>query len=204
VTLIDDPRPDHLDELKTHAEEVNPAALDAIPNRFADADIDHEGLLAWADEYAKTLIEAWPSNRPTTPCESLLIAGPVGVGKTHACFALIRRLAAKNVPVVFRYLKHADMASAARYRSGYTPREEHEHNTKVPLLILDDLGTVPDPDFVAARIIDARYDALRPTIFTSNFTAKELVELLGERSASRLAETCKVITLDGADRRRAE
>jgi DNA replication protein DnaC len=187
--------------MQTTADEVNTHMLGTIPPMFAAADATHPTVQAWADAHAELIAQSWPASRGTTLAASLLIAGPVGTGKTHNSFGAIRRIASHHVPVVFRYVKHADMIAASRYKSGFSPREEFEKLTRVPLLIIDDLGTSDDPDGLTARIVDTRYDNLDATIFTSNFNTAQISKLLGERVASRLAD-CKVVNLTGADRRR--
>ncbi|MEU0467235.1 ATP-binding protein [Amycolatopsis sp. NPDC006131] len=199
---IDDMPPERLLELRSVAKEINPRSLDKVPPRYSAAELTHPQVRAWADQHAAAIATSWPSNKPISMRPSLLIAGPVGTGKTHNSFAAVRYIASLGVPVVFQYVKHADMVAAGRYKSGFSPREHFDRLTKTPLLIIDDLGTADDPDGLTARVIDTRYDNLDATIFTSNFASKQIADMLGERVASRLAETCRVVNLTGDDRRR--
>ena len=71
---------------------------------------------------------------------------------------------------------------------------------KVPLLILDDLGTETQSNWTKAKvdeIIDERYEHGRLTVFTTNLLPKEMQP----RVASRLCEGV-VVVLDGQDYRR--
>ena len=73
------------------------------------------------------------------------------------------------------------------------------------LLFIDDLGAAKATEFVEEatyRLINTRYNDMRPSIFTSNLALSELKDAIGDRIASRLAETCTRIVLDGPDRRR--
>ncbi len=92
---------------------------------------------------------------------------------------------------------------------------EHELRrlARIPLLLLDDLGSAKASEWVEEityRLINERYNGLRPTIFTSNLPATapkgqgpDLTSVLGDRIVSRLAEMTTIIPIVGADRRRA-
>jgi len=72
------------------------------------------------------------------------------------------------------------------------------------LLFLDDLGAEKMSEWVAEQfylILNFRYEAKLPTIITSNYSLGELSERLGDRIASRIAEMCDVVKIDGKDRR---
>jgi DNA replication protein DnaC len=76
----------------------------------------------------------------------------------------------------------------------------------VDLLHIDDLGAENQTDWVLEQlysIVNARYEAERAIIATTNLPPDELGEHLGERTVSRLVEICgDPITLAGEDRRR--
>jgi DNA replication protein DnaC len=74
----------------------------------------------------------------------------------------------------------------------------------VDLLHLDDLGAEKTSPWVLEQlyaIVNARYEDQRATLITTNLTREELVEQLGERTLSRLEETCLEIPLYGPDQR---
>jgi DNA replication protein DnaC len=76
----------------------------------------------------------------------------------------------------------------------------------VDLLHIDDLGAENQTDWVLEQlysIVNARYEAQRSIVATTNLPPDELGEHLGERTVSRLVEICgDPITLAGEDRRR--
>ncbi len=89
--------------------------------------------------------------------------------------------------------------------------EELRRLARVPLLVLDDLGSAKASEWteeVTYRLINERYNACRPTIYTSNLPATapgqqpDLASVLGERIVSRLSEDTTVIAMTGHDRRR--
>jgi DNA replication protein DnaC len=76
----------------------------------------------------------------------------------------------------------------------------------VDLLHIDDLGAENRTDWVLEQlysIVNARYEAQRAIVATTNLMPDELNERLGERTVSRLVEICgDPIALAGGDRRR--
>lgn len=176
----------------------------ATPPRYRTAKATDPAVIAWADQTAKDPDEAG----------SLLLTGTTGTGKTHQAYGALRRIAAagpRQYEVVA--ITAADMYGSLR-PNGTQNGTEHELRrlTRVPLLLLDDLGSAKASEWVEEityRLINARYNQCRPTIFTSNLPAKadhgqpDLGSVLGERIVSRLAEMTTIVPIIGADRRRA-
>jgi DNA replication protein DnaC len=78
--------------------------------------------------------------------------------------------------------------------------------TAVDLLHIDDLGAENRTDWVLEQlysIVNARYEAERPIVATTNLMPDELSERLGTRTVSRLVEICgDLLPLWGEDKRR--
>lgn len=77
-------------------------------------------------------------------------------------------------------------------------------NSTCDYLFLDDLGVEKMTDFVYEcfyQIIDFRHDHELPTFITSNYSIKQIAEKLGDRITSRIVGMCKIIKLDGEDKR---
>ena len=164
-----------------------------IPPRFIEAAASHPGVVAWC--------EAFGESSP-----SLLILGRVGTGKTFQAFGAVRTLAARGVTVAW----HADTApgllASLRPREGVDSESEYRKVATVPLLLLDDIGAAKASEWTEEtlyRLVNDRYEAMLPGLFTSNVPASELRAALGDRIASRLAEMCQRVVLRGSDRRRA-
>ncbi len=65
------------------------------------------------------------------------------------------------------------------------------------LLVIDDLGTEKQTDFIQEMVYDLinfRYENLKQTVITSNFSLAEIGEKYHARIASRIAEMCELIT----------
>jgi DNA replication protein DnaC len=179
-------------------------AYERMPRRFRDALADHPDLLAWAD--------VWKRNAETAP--SLLITGTIGVGKTHQSYGVLRSVIATarigkyltriHVPT-WEAIGAADMYASMRPRNGVDTEAVMDRYRNVDVLMLDDLGAAKASEWVEEvtyRIISGRYDDMRSSIYTSNVPKDQIKHVLGDRIASRLAETCQIVTMTGPDRRR--
>lgn len=176
-----------------------------FPIRYRDAVTDHPDVLAWAREFI-----ADPAG-----ARSLLLLGATGTGKTYQAYGAIR--AATTVPLPTRAggyraprwigMTYAEMTASLRPRGrDYDTEEVLGRYRKTELLFVDDLGAAKASEWVEEatyRIVNGRYEDMRPSIFTTNLALAELKETIGDRIASRLAETCIRIVLDGPDRRRS-
>ncbi|HMS61764.1 MAG TPA: ATP-binding protein [Solirubrobacteraceae bacterium] len=79
--------------------------------------------------------------------------------------------------------------------------------TEVDLLHLDDVGAEKTSPWVLEQlyaIVNARYEAERSMIITTNLERAPLAEQIGERTVSRLEEMCDMVPFYGRDRRRFE
>jgi DNA replication protein DnaC len=175
-----------------------------FPPRFRDAVADHPKVLEWVTQFAD------PSAIPT----SLLLLGPTGVGKTWQAYGALR--AASLHPALTRTsyrcrfwtaAPFADLMAMLRPRPKVDSEEVMKDLREVDLLLVDDLAAAKGSEWVEEqtyRLINGRYEAMLPTIFTTNLALNELRDAIGDRIASRLAETCTRVVLAGSDRRRTQ
>ena len=165
-----------------------------FPRRFIAATADHPDVVAWLSRYL-----ANPSEAP-----SLLIVGPTGTGKTWQAYGALRAAVCTPSAPSWAATTFADFGAALR-PSGRDPEGTLGTYRKAGLLLLDDLGAAKGSEWVEEptyRLLNHRYEALLPSIFTTNLPLAQLRDGLGDRLASRLVETCDRVVLDGADRRR--
>jgi DNA replication protein DnaC len=136
----------------------------------------------------------------------LWIQGDVGTGKTtlamlvsKAALQAGRSVAIYSLPRLLNLLREA--MDSAEGKLDFLDRL-----TAVDLLHLDDLGAENRTDWVLEQlysIVNARYEAERAIVATTNLMPDELSERLGSRTVSRLVEICgDLIPLFGEDRRR--
>jgi DNA replication protein DnaC len=195
------------EEIEQRQETVAAAALactERFPLRYREAITDVPAVLDWVKAF-----HADPANAP-----SLLLLGVTGCGKTHAAYAAVRAATTLSLPTragafrspTWQAMTYAEMTASLRPRGrDYDPEAVLERYRKVGLLFIDDLGTAKLTEFTEEatyRLINGRYEDMRPSIFTSNLAADALRDVIGDRIASRLAETCVRVVLDGPDRRR--
>ncbi|WP_327270598.1 ATP-binding protein [Streptomyces sp. NBC_01218] len=149
----------------------------------------------------------------------MLLTGTTGTGKTHEAYGALRRIAAAG-PCSYEVISitTADMYGRLRPKgSDRGTEEELRRLCHVPLLLLDDLGSAKASEWteeMTYRLINERYNACRPSLYTSNLPARapldehghatgpDLTSALGGRITSRLSEDTRIIAMTGADRRR--
>ncbi len=172
------------------------AACDrSFPKRYRDATVCNPAVAAWVDA-----VVADPGSD-----RSLLLVGPVGRGKTWLAYAALRAVLADLPGLDWAAASFADFTASLRPRPGLDAEAEMDRYRNAGVLLLDDIGVAKGSEWVEEityRIVNHRYDAMLPTIYASNLAAGELRETVGDRIASRLAETCDRVLVDGPDRRR--
>jgi DNA replication protein DnaC len=135
----------------------------------------------------------------------LWLWGDVGTGKTtlamlvsKAALEADRSVAIYSLPRLLNLLRESMETSAGKL-------DLIDRLSAVDLLHIDDLGAENQTDWVLEQlysIVNARYEARRAVIATTNLAPDALGERLGERTVSRLVEICgDPITLTGQDRR---
>ncbi|MFD3661214.1 ATP-binding protein [Streptomyces sp. NPDC058659] len=176
-----------------------------IPARYRHALADHPKVTAWANEIARTG-RPGPAGAPgIAEGPSLRIVGPTGTGKTHQAYGSIRTLLAAGVRLRWEATTAADLYARLRPRPGIDTERDLQTLMRCPLLLLDDLGAAKTSEWteeLTYRLINHRYEHLRPTLITTNLPTEPLRAALGDRVASRLAQMTERVILDGDDRRR--
>jgi len=148
--------------------------------------------------------------------QSMYIYGDTGVGKSYIAYAIYNLVKKHNLPcAVVRSLDivEATKATFMGLPSVDHPEYENIHNmskflkelgTYKGLLIIDDIGSEKSSEGVAVKlfqIINDRYEWMNHTIYTSNLNLNELKEKVGDRIVSRIVEDCKIIKIEGEDKR---
>ncbi len=133
------------------------------------------------------------------------IQGDVGTGKTtlamlvsKAALDAGRSVAIYSLPRLLSLLRESIDSEGGML-------DFMDRLTAVDLLHIDDLGAENRTDWVMEQlysIVNARYEAERAIVATTNLMPDELDERLGRRTVSRLVEICgDIIPLYGTDKR---
>lgn len=131
---------------------------------------------------------------------SLILIGPEGIGKTHLAAAYLNHRASQGIPGMFVSL--VDLMSTLRASINKEGGSDWDlilaEYVAAGVLVLDDLGKEKATDKtneVLFYLLNSRINANRPTVVTTNFTLKELVDQIGYTPAiqSRLKGFVRVM-----------
>jgi DNA replication protein DnaC len=176
-----------------------------IPARFAACEFDNyevetekqhrvlEACQAYAAEFKGNLAAG----------RGLIMLGNPGTGKNHLITAICKALRAQRFTVL--------RVKASEFLDAYWAKEFGERDewlkslARVQLLVLDEVGRSSKTDNAQNaffRLIDARYEAMRPTVVLSNLDRQGAIEVLGDAAYDRLTEAgAQRLTFDWQSRR---
>ena len=150
-----------------------------------------------------------------TQGKGLYLEGQCGTGKTHLAIAIALAIINTGVPVICKTSIDilGDIKRCYERNSEVTEEEVLEAYKTVDLLIIDDLGKEQVTEWsvpVLYSILNERYEALLPTIITTNYNTTALAEKLSAKGdtetataiISRFVESSKRVTMSWADYRR--
>lgn len=165
-----------------------------IPMKYRDTKIDDFVLTESNKKIINKLVK-YAENFNDHKDKSILLTSGVGTGKTMlACYILKTILHAGFSGEIVTTIDMLD-----KIRQSYNPSTNADTTyinklCNIDLLILDDIGTEKMTDWAYERIykvINHRYTSNKATLFTTNCDLRQLLDILGERMVSRIAEMTK-------------
>ena len=140
--------------------------------------------------------------------KGLWLVGDVGTGKTtlamlvsKAALQAGRSVAIYSLPRLLNLIRETLDSDVGKL-------DFLDRLTAIDLLHIDDLGVESKSDWVLEQlysIVNARYEAQRAILATTNLTPEKLSEQIGPRTVSRLEEICDhPLPFFGEDKRRRE
>lgn len=136
------------------------------------------------------------------------VTGECGTGKTHLACAVQKKLNADGRDSTLAFSAEMFLQLHKSFGRNSEVAEDRIINRYAPengggIIILDDVGAQKISDYTVDawyKIIDRRYRLGCPTMITTNLSPKELTEVLGDRTTSRILSGVR-LRLTGPDRR---
>ncbi len=207
-------------------EQENINKILGIPRRFWEAELDNYQYENPSEENAYKEAFVFASSFDPSEGKGLTFVGTPGVGKTHLAVGILKKIYRdKGIKGRFFDTKDLIYKLKALINEGKTSKAI-KRILSYPLIVLDDLGSERLSEWqreIISYIISHRYNNLRSTIITTNFsltgdekeekkirkTAPDIelprslmVERLGPGTVSRIFQMTKVLYIKGRDRRR--
>lgn len=176
-----------------------------VPPRFHRASIEDPRITEYAASF---------------DCHTgLYLYGLCGTGKTHNLYGLYKSFSAYNILTSRRdeqQVTHAlpemkfttVVEFLASLRAQFDGEDSERYISRAiqtgQYIFLDDFGSEKMTEWteeIMFRLINHRYEYLKPTFFSSNLSLKELADKVGDRITSRIVQMCEVIKLEGSDKR---
>lgn len=140
-----------------------------------------------ADEACKAYASCFSSDTST----GLYLQGGVGTGKTYNAAAIAANVSSKGFSVLFTSAIEIFSAIRETFATNDSSSQVLERYAQCKLLVLDDLGKEPNSRWSVMTLftlINARYEQMYPTIFTSQYDLKALRNRLASAGEHETAD----------------
>ncbi|MGP4073806.1 ATP-binding protein [Piscibacillus sp. B03] len=175
--------------------------------------------LKWENESEKQLREICAQyilNFGQLDYHSLVLYGPMGVGKSHAAYAISKALKDRGYTTMFMMSDdYLSLIKSTYDNPDLSEQSIYDMIAELDLLVLDDIGAEYNnqkgkfESWASEKIfklVELRED--KPTVFTTNYQAGDFEDKYGHvqggRIISRMMAGAKRIEIDGRDRREGD
>lgn len=194
-----------------------------IPKKFHDAELQHLPQLVNTAIWAYLVDYVDKFEKHFKKGTGLLLVGPTGVGKTYSIIAVLKEIYKKYK---IRGLFFDTKELSIRLKSGFSNNTHHKMVsilTKIPVLVLDDLGNEELGEWyreILTGVISYRYNQNKVTLITTNYYPSYVLKImsnnkgvkvsdfdflldkrLGSHTISRIAEMTLPVIIEGRDKR---
>lgn len=138
----------------------------------------------------------------------IYLYGSKGTGKTHLTACIANELMSNYYSVLYTNFSEISKSIRATYGSrGESEQAFIDKLATIDFLFIDDFGTesvARDGDDLWLQekifeVVNKRYNANKPIIFTSNYSLAEMIKNRGlaDKTVDRISEMCEIIKLEG-------
>ena len=178
-----------------------------IPRRYAEVSFDRNPVAQMPEPVVRP-VRAFIRDLDghLAAGRGLWLFGDVGTGKTTLAMLVAKSALEAGRSVAIYSLPRLLNEIRRTYEEGSDSSYVNllDRLAEVDLLHVDDLGAEKSSPWVLEQlyaIVNARYEAERSMVITTNLDRDALVDQITERTVSRLEEMCDVIPVYGADHR---
>ena len=172
---------------------------------FGKTDMDNDDFAKVADRARKYCAAA---GKVLEQGVGIYLYGAKGTGKTHLTACIANELMSNYYSVLYTNFSEISKSIRATYGSrSETEQAFIDKLATIDFLFIDDFGTESvsrDGDDLWLQekifeVVNKRYNANKPIIFTSNYSLAEMVKNRGlaDKTVDRISEMCEIIKLDG-------
>lgn len=151
--------------------------------------------------------EGFVHNFRNKTTSNLLLFGTTGLGKTYLCSCIAKALIEKGHLVVYQTsFQIAEIMEAYKFgnKTDTNIKRKYDLLFNSDLLIIDDLGTEMTNTFTTVEFFNVLNNRLmneKRIVISTNLTPGELVNIYGERIASRVLSSFEPLKFMGSDLR---
>jgi len=178
-----------------------------IPKKYAEVGFDRNPVALMPDPVVRPIRSfVRDLDAHLDAGRGLWLFGDVGTGKTTLAMLVAKAALESGRSVAIYSLPRLLNEIRRTYEEGSDSSYVQllDRLAEVDLLHVDDLGAEKSSPWVLEQlyaIVNARYEAERAMVITTNLDRDALVDQITERTVSRLEEMCDVIPVYGADHR---